>query len=75
MYVLKDGEKFEDSAAPLQIESGRWRDIACEERVCRECERGEVEDVNHSWLLPWPMLAVERDLEDLDLLTAAGIYW
>ena len=37
--------------------------------ACRECERGEVEDVNH-WLLPWPMLAVKRQ----DLLAAASIY-
>ena len=46
--------------APLQIESGRWRGLAREERVCRECERGEVEDVNH-WLLSCPALAAERE--------------
>ena len=39
----------------LQIESGRWRGLAHEDRVCRECERGEMEGVNH-WLLSCPTL-------------------
>ena len=51
---------------PLQIESGRWRDLAREERVCRE--RGEVEGINH-WLLFYPALAVERE----DLLTGISV--
>ena len=34
----------------LEEWSGRRRGIAREERVCKECESGEVEDVEH-WLL------------------------
>ena len=36
--------------APLMIESGRWWGLQREERTCRECQAGKVEDVTH-WLL------------------------
>ena len=36
--------------------------------MCRECERGEVEDVNH-WLLSCPALAAERE----DLLAGISV--
>ena len=29
---------------------GRWHGVKREERVCKECDSGEVEDVGH-WLL------------------------
>ena len=29
--------------APFQIETGRWKGISQEERLCRECERNEEE--------------------------------
>ena len=36
----------------FQIEMGRWHGVKREERVCKECNSGEVEDVGHcNWLL------------------------
>ena len=32
------------------IETGRWKQIPKELRVCRECSSGDIEDLNH-WLL------------------------
>jgi hypothetical protein len=32
---------------PLEIETGRWRSIPPEERFCKFCRNGEVEDENH----------------------------
>jgi hypothetical protein len=112
MYVLKNGEKFEErcggkakvdcleihwreglsitifhkigdknerrtmviirggGAMPLyklNLEGGEaW--LVNKQRVCRECERGEVEDVSH-WLLSCPALAVERK----DLLAGISV--
>ena len=38
----------------FQIETGRWKGVPREERVCRECEMTEeIEDCNH-WLLRCP---------------------
>ena len=36
--------------AYFRIETGRWRQIPRELRVCRECSSGDIEDLNH-WLL------------------------
>ena len=36
--------------AMFQMEMGRWHGLKREERVCKECDSGEVEDVCH-WLL------------------------
>ena len=36
--------------AHFRIETGRWRQIPRELRVCRECSSGDIEDLNH-WLL------------------------
>ena len=44
MMMLRGG------TAPLMIESGRWRGLPREERRCRECQSGKIEDVPH-WLL------------------------
>ena len=44
--------------AAFQIEVGRWKGVAGEERVCKECNSGEVEDVCH-WMLcchPWDIV-------------------
>ena len=41
---------FRGGTAPLMIESGQWRGLPREERMCRECQSGKVEDVTH-WLL------------------------
>ena len=41
--------KVRGGMAAFQIEMGRWHGLKREE-VCKECDRGEVEDVCH-WLL------------------------
>ena len=42
--------KLRGGMAMFQIEMGRWHGLKREERVCKECDSGEVEDVCH-WLL------------------------
>ena len=42
--------KLRGGTAAFQIETGRWRGVVREDRVCKECGKGEVEDVEH-WLL------------------------
>ena len=42
--------KLRGGMAVFQIEMGRWHGVKREERVCKECDSGEVEDVGH-WLL------------------------
>ena len=37
----------------LRIETGRWRGEAREERICRECDLGKIEDVQH-WIMRCP---------------------
>ncbi len=32
---------------PLEIETGRWQKKAVEERICKVCESGEVENEFH----------------------------
>ena len=42
--------KLRGGTAVFQIKTGRWRGVAREDRICKECGNGEVEDVEH-WLL------------------------
>ena len=42
--------KLRGGATAFQIETGRWHGLVREDRVCKECGKGEVEDVEH-WLL------------------------
>jgi len=42
--------KLRGGTAAFQIETERWRGVTREDRVCKECGKGEVEDVEH-WLL------------------------
>ena len=45
--------KLRGGTAAFQIEAGRWHGfMKREERVCKECDSGEVEDVCHWLLLP-----------------------
>ena len=53
MMMLRGG------TAPLMIESGRWQGLPREERMCRECQSGKVEDVSH-WLLECDAWCTER---------------
>ena len=38
--------------AALEVETGRWRGVSREGRVCRNCRSEEVENVEH-WLMCW----------------------
>ena len=40
--------KLRGGTAGFQIETGRWRGVTRQERVCKECDSGEVEDVYRS---------------------------
>ena len=42
--------KLRGGTAAFQIEMGRWYGLKREERMCKECDSEEVEDVCH-WLL------------------------
>ena len=39
--------KLKMGVLPLQIELGRWKDVPLEYRVCRVCEKDELEDEYH----------------------------
>ena len=45
--------KLRGGTAAFQIEVGRWQGVTRDDRVCKECQSGEVEDVCH-WLLQCP---------------------
>ena len=32
---------------PIEIEKGRWRGIPAEQRLCKQCDSGEIETVKH----------------------------
>ena len=69
--------------ADFQIETGRWRGVAREDRVCKECGKREIEDVEH-WLLrceKWkthrqPLIAMVQEHYgvDQDDLAAVIVY-
>ena len=39
--------KLRGGTAELRVETGRWCGLRRDERVCKMCDRGEVEDVEH----------------------------
>ena len=39
--------KLRGGTAELEVETGRWRGVSREERICKNCRGGEVEDVGH----------------------------
>ena len=39
--------KLRGGTAKLGVETGRWRGVRREERICKNCRGGEVEDVGH----------------------------
>ena len=44
------GQEYDDktgSMAGFQMEMERWRDLTRQERICKECDSGEVEDVDY----------------------------
>ena len=46
--------------ASLRIETGRWIGLKREERICRQCTMGEIEDEEH-FLLRCEDLKQERE--------------
>ena len=45
--------KLRGGTAHFEIETGRWRGLEREERVCRECSNGTIEDTCH-WMMTCP---------------------
>ena len=39
--------KLRGGTAGLEVETGRWRGVSREERVCKNCQSEKVEDVEH----------------------------
>ena len=39
--------KLRGGTAELGVETGRWHGVRREERICKNCRSGEVEDVKH----------------------------
>ena len=52
--------KLRGGTAGLEVETGRWRGVSREERVCKNCQSGEVEDVEHL-LMRCSSVADERE--------------
>ena len=52
--------KLRGGTAGLEVETGRWRGVSSEERVCKNCQSGEVEDVEHL-LMRCSSVADERE--------------
>ena len=46
---------------PIEIEKGRWRGRPREQRICRQCTMGQVEDISH-FILQCP---VNRHLRNM----------
>ena len=72
--------KLRGGTAAFQIETGRWRGVGREDRVCKECGKGEVEDVEH-WLLrceKWrthrqPLMAIVQEHYEVDQVDLAAV--
>ena len=57
--------KLRGGMAELEVETGRWRDVRREERICKNCRGGKVEDVGH---LVMRCTYVEEEREKLEEL-------
>ena len=57
--------KLRGGTAELEVETGRWRGVRREERICKNCRGGEVEDVGH---LVMRCTYVEEEREKLEEL-------
>ena len=51
--------KLRGGTAGLEVETGRWQGVSGEERLCKNCQSEEVEDVEH--LLMRCSVADERE--------------
>ena len=45
--------KLRGGTAELAVEPGRWQGLKREERICKDCRGGEVEDVGHLLMCEW----------------------
>ena len=57
--------KFRGGTAELRVETGRWIGLRREERICKECTSGEVEDEMHLGLHCEALLEERRKLLNL----------
>ena len=59
-YTESGRYRLRGGTAALEVETGRWRGVSREGRVCRNCRSEEVENVEH-WLLRCTGMAEERE--------------
>ena len=52
--------KLKGDTAGLEVETGRWQGMSQEERLCKNCQSEEVEDVEHL-LMRCSSVADERE--------------
>ena len=52
--------KLRGGTAGLEVETGRWQGVSGEERLCKNCQSEEVEDVEHL-LMRCSSVADERE--------------
>ena len=62
--------KLRGGTAELEVETGRWRGVRREERICKNCRGGEVEDVRH---LVMRCTYVEEEREKLEELMSERV--
>ena len=39
--------RLRGGTAPFEIEAGRWKGVPRENRICKQCQLSEIEDVTH----------------------------
>ena len=62
--------KLRGGTAELEVETGRWCGVRREERICKNCRGGEVEDVRH---LVMRCTYVEEEREKLEELMSERV--
>ena len=62
--------KLRGGTAELEVETGRWHGVRREERICKNCRGGEVEDVGH---LVMRCTYVEEEREKLEELMSERV--
>ena len=54
----------------LEVETGRWRGVRREERVCRNCRSEEMENVEH-----WLLRCTSMERENLIMTMRQKVEW
>ena len=57
--------KLRGGTAELEIETRRWCGLSRDERICKTCDAGEVEDLEHFLLCCTCMVEERRQVEKL----------